>query len=189
MASTASPSTSLARCRLSAGRLKPRQRSSSALSAATVFSTRAMVPARAASASFSPSAAALRRAAFGSDSRFSASDRVSSSLPAFTLIAARVSSNSRGHWALIGPRSARKVSSSCDSSCGFIARTRRSHGRQRAAPGAAARVASISASSSWLISSVTQMVEAAMVVPFSRMVASKPWAAASLRLVEAARKA
>ena len=154
-----------------------------------MFNTSAMVWVRAASASFSPSAAALRRAALGSESWFSASDRVRSSLPALTRIAASVSSNRRGHWALIGPRSARKVSSSLESSCGFIARTRRSQGRQRAAAGQATRAASISASSSWFTSSVTQTVGVAIAVSFSRTVASKPWAAASLRSVEAARKA
>ncbi len=82
-----------------------------------------------------------------------------------------------------------KVSSSLDSSCGFIARTRRSQADQRAATGWAARAAAISASSSWLISSVSQTVGVAMTVIFSRMLASKPCAPASSRAVEAARKA
>ena len=110
-------------------------------------------------------------------------------MPLSTRSAAHVSSNRRGHWAVIGIRSAMKVSSSPDSSCGFIARTRRSQGVHFAAPGSAARAASISASSSWLISSVSQTVGVAMAVIFSRRSASNPCAPASARLVEAARKA
>ncbi len=82
-----------------------------------------------------------------------------------------------------------KVSSSADSSCGFIARTRRSHGAQRAAGAWAASAPSTAASSRALISSVNQTVGVAMTVSFSRTSASKPCAAASSRLVEAARKA
>ena len=82
-----------------------------------------------------------------------------------------------------------KVSSSADSSCGLVARTRLSQGRQRAAAGCAASAASISASSSALISSVSHTVGVAMAVIFSRRSASNPCAAASSRWVEADRKA
>ena len=79
--------------------MKPRHLSSSALSAATVFMTMAMVRALSAKAFVRPSAAEARLPPSASLRRFKASDRVRLSPSASARSAARVSSNRRGHWA------------------------------------------------------------------------------------------
>ena len=137
MASTASPSTSLARCRGWAGSANLRQRSSTCFSNARVLRASASTGVACSSAVAMALAAVLRRAASGSERRFSASGRVSASLPTLISIRLRVSSDRRDQLPTAGERSTSMRSRSGVSSCGRVRRTRRSHGRQRAAGGVA----------------------------------------------------